>query len=93
MQGKGGLFLEAEAKGNFVEIKFRDTGPGIPPEILPNIFEAYFTTKKHTEAVGIGLTIAKQRVEEIGGSIEVKSEAGKGAEFIIRLKAPLEVLS
>jgi signal transduction histidine kinase len=94
MQGRGELFLEAREKGNFVEIKFRDTGPGIASEILPNIFEAYFTTRKDTEAVGIGLTLTRQRVEEMGGSIEARSsEAGRGAEFIVRLKAPLEGLS
>ncbi|MEW6741948.1 MAG: ATP-binding protein [Planctomycetota bacterium] len=68
-----------------VEISITDTGPGIPPEYLPRIFDAYFTTKKG--GTGMGLPTARRIVEEHNGSIEVKSELGKGTRFLIRLPA------
>ena len=52
MHGTGELFISAQSNGDFVEIKFRDTGPGISKEALSNIFEPYFTTKQDSEAVG-----------------------------------------
>lgn len=62
----------------------KDTGVGIPPEIMPRIFEYAFTTKGDRGS-GLGLSISKQIVEAHGGSILVKSEPGKGSIFTIKL--------
>ena len=86
MKGKGELRIEGAMAGNTVTMKMRDSGPGIPKEILPHIFEEYFTTKKDSESVGIGLSMAKHQMERLGGSVEVHSTAGKGAEFILRFQ-------
>ena len=71
MHGMGELFISVESNGEFVELKFKDTGPGIPKEALANIFEPYFTTKQDSESVGIGLSIVKHHMERLGGEIEV----------------------
>lgn len=89
MRGQGKLFLDASEDGQFVELTIRDTGPGIPEGILPNIFDAYFTTKTDSEAAGIGLSITKHRLEQMGGSIEGAPAAEGGALFTIRLRRPL----
>ncbi len=86
MKGAGSLFIDATENGEFVEVKLRDTGPGISDEILPNIFEDYFTTKSNSEAAGIGLSITRHRVERFGGSIQAVRNGGTGAEFIVKLR-------
>lgn len=85
MKGAGGLLLEAREKEGFVvELRMRDFGPGIPADLLPRIFEPYFSTKSRSESAGIGLAITKHHIEKMGGTIEVNAPAGKGAEFILR---------
>ena len=68
-----------------VEIKFKDTGCGIPKEDLGRIFEAFFTTKQNWKSVGIGLSITYELVKEHNGTITVESEVGKGTAFTIVL--------
>ncbi len=68
-----------------VDIEINDTGSGIPPEVLPRIFDPFFTTKDVGRGSGLGLFIVHEIVEEHDGSIAVRSEAGKGTTFLIRL--------
>jgi signal transduction histidine kinase len=68
-----------------VAIRFRDHGPGIAPEVLPRIFIPFFTTKEH--GTGLGLAISQRIVEDAGGTIEVRSEVGRGADFTVVLPA------
>ncbi|MCM8775034.1 MAG: ATP-binding protein [Candidatus Omnitrophica bacterium] len=90
MQGQGELFLDARNAGDFIEMKFRDRGPGISKDILPHIFDRYFTTKKNREAMGIGLSITRHHIQRLGGSIEASDTAGKGAEFILRFRKAVQ---
>ncbi|HUK31381.1 MAG TPA: ATP-binding protein [Candidatus Acidoferrum sp.] len=62
-----------------VEVIFRDSGPGIPPELSQQIFNPFFTTKK--TGVGLGLAIVSKIVDEHHGSLRVESEPGQGATF------------
>ena len=64
-----------------MEISVRDDGPGIPPDKIERIFEAYYTTKE--KGTGLGLAIVKHNVELYGGTVRVESELGKGAEFTV----------
>ena len=64
-----------------VEVIIEDNGPGIPPESLERIFEAYYTTKE--KGTGLGLATVKHNVELYGGTVRVESELGKGAHFIL----------
>ncbi|MCI0405403.1 MAG: ATP-binding protein [candidate division Zixibacteria bacterium] len=66
-----------------LEIVVQDTGPGIPQETLPKIFDPYFTTK--SSGTGLGLAIAHRIVSEHNGRIDVASDAGKGTTFTINL--------
>jgi two-component system NtrC family sensor kinase len=64
-------------------ITVADEGKGIAPEILPNIFRPFFTTKGH--GTGLGLSLARRIVEAHGGTIHVRSEVSKGTQFTVRL--------
>ena len=69
----------------WLKIHIRDTGMGIAPEHTARVFDAFFTTKKN--GTGLGLAICRRVVQEHGGKIEMQSEAGNGATFIIWLPA------
>lgn len=82
---KGGkLEMGCLEKDGAVWAWVRDTGTGIPSEILPKIFEYAFTTKGD-KGSGLGLSISKKIVEEHGGAMTLESEVGKGTTFYIRL--------
>ncbi|TRZ52843.1 PAS domain-containing sensor histidine kinase [bacterium] len=84
---KGGLLkiaVEANSAGQ-VEIRFMDTGCGIPPENLSKIFDPFFTTMPVGKGVGLGLSISHTFIQQHQGVIEVHSEVGKGSSFIVRL--------
>jgi len=84
MNGPGKLTIEtSQFNGNCV-ISFRDTGPGIPPEIMPYIFDPFFTTKPVGEGTGLGLSVSKSIVEQHGGRITVSSTEGM-TEFRIEI--------
>lgn len=68
-----------------VDIEIKDTGSGIPSDILLKIFDPFFTTKDVGRGSGLGLFIVHEIVEEHDGCIAVDSEAGKGTAFLIRL--------
>lgn len=68
-----------------IAIRVRDTGAGIPEEHLPHLFERFYQADGTTGGTGIGLALTRELVKLMGGSIAVKSQAGKGAEFTIVL--------
>lgn len=68
-----------------VVIAITDSGPGISPEVLPRIFERFFTTRREQNGSGLGLSLARAVVEAHGGRIEVESEPGEGTTFSILL--------
>ncbi len=68
-----------------IEIRFRDTGPGIPPEHLEHIFDLFFTTKEPGEGTGLGLAISHNIIEDHGGRLYAQNASDGGAEFIIEL--------
>jgi signal transduction histidine kinase len=74
------------AAAAFLEIRFRDTGIGIPPGDLKNLFIPFFTTKE--KGTGLGLPISQRIIENHGGTIEVRSQQGAGATFTVLL--PIE---
>ena len=69
-----------------VVVTFADTGPGMSPDVLSQLFEPFFSTK--SEGVGLGLFVSQNIIREHGGRIEVESEMGQGSTFMVRL--PLE---
>ncbi|MFZ5441515.1 MAG: ATP-binding protein [Myxococcota bacterium] len=71
----------------FVFITVSDTGTGIPPDVLPRIFDPFFSTKRIGEGTGLGLFISQGIVQELGGAISVNSTPGAGSTFEVRLPA------
>jgi signal transduction histidine kinase len=89
MNGEGTLTVGIGNKeGEFVKISFKDTGAGIDPKNMNNVFQPLFSTK--AKGIGLGLSITKMIIENHGGSITVESVRGKGANFIIRLPLFIE---
>jgi two-component system NtrC family sensor kinase len=70
-------------------VRVRDTGCGIPEDVLPRIFDPFFTTKEDQNRTGLGLAVAHSIVEQHAGEISVRSTPGEGTEFIIRLPAAI----
>lgn len=72
---------EAAEPAGGVQLIVRDTGPGIPPELLPRIFDPFFTTKAN--GTGLGLSISYGIVREHHGTVDVHSQPGKGTTFVL----------
>jgi signal transduction histidine kinase len=84
--GGGEIEVAVEASRDVVSIRVADTGPGIPPEVLPRIFEALYTTKGYGHGTGLGLAIVKEAVEEtFGGRVDVDTIVGQGTRFTMRI--------
>jgi PAS domain S-box-containing protein len=79
----GGVSICAHAQERMVVISVQDNGGGILPENMNKLFEPLFTTK--AKGIGLGLAVSRKLVEANGGRIEVQSEPGKGATFIVYL--------
>jgi len=73
-----------------IEIEVRDDGSGIPPDVLPHIFEPFVTTKEKGHGVGLGLAISRGIVERHRGHIAVESKLGRGTTFTVTLPASAE---
>jgi signal transduction histidine kinase len=73
-----------------MHIRVSDTGTGIPEDVLPSIFEPFFSTRKETGGSGLGLAITKKIIERHKGTIEVASRAGEGTVFQIVLPLSAE---
>ncbi|UFS69813.1 ATP-binding protein [Geomonas sp. RF6] len=86
----GSLTISTELRGEqapeMCEIRFRDTGPGIDPEMLEKIFEPFYTTK--TYGTGLGLAVTKKIIESHRGMLQVESELGKGT--MVKVSLPME---
>lgn len=78
----------ADRDAERVRLHVVDTGPGVPPERVEDVFRPYFTTR--SGGSGLGLAITRRIVEAHGGSIELRSEPGKGADFVITLPVLLD---
>jgi len=82
---KGYVEVETRALDGHVQIIVRDTGIGMTEETKKHIFERFFKADPTAPGTGIGLSIVKQIIEKHNGRIDIKSEYGKGSEFIVTL--------
>ncbi|MCP4490282.1 MAG: HAMP domain-containing histidine kinase [Gammaproteobacteria bacterium] len=85
MDGSGTIRVQSRLAGQNIEIRVTDDGAGIEPDVLPNIFEMYYTTKAVGEGTGMGLGIALAIANEHGGDIDVESSVGVGTTVTVTL--------
>jgi signal transduction histidine kinase len=78
------LVLRTGRKDGWGIIEVADTGPGIPPEQIEHLFEPFFTTKPVGKGTGLGLATSYGLIQRMGGEIDVQSEPGRGATFVVR---------
>jgi two-component system NtrC family sensor kinase len=93
MEEGGKLAIAQHLKTGMVETVFQDTGCGMTPDVLENIFEPFFTRSRSGKGTGLGLSISHQIITQHNGDIEANSAGtGKGSTFIVRLplKPPAE---
>jgi len=85
MSGGGELYLRLLLEGTEIALEVEDHGPGIPEDVQEKVFQLYFTTKK--EGSGIGLAVAYQAVQLMGGTLAMRSQSGYGTLFRIVMPA------
>ena len=85
VRDRGTLRIRIEKQEKSVSVIFQDDGPGISPEILPNIFDPFYTTKRPGRGTGLGLSISKAILREHNGNVEAASGPGGGAVFTVTL--------
>jgi len=83
ISNKGEIFVNTSTSGDELVVEIRDTGQGMSPEILNNMFNPFFTAR--LGGTGLGMAITHKIIEEHEGRIEVESEVGKGTRFLIYL--------
>ncbi len=81
MPDGGVLDIRTTAEADAIVVLFRDSGVGIPPENLKKIFDPFFTTKEPGRGTGLGLSVCRTALRDIGGDVEVESIHGEGATF------------
>ncbi|MCB2195197.1 MAG: PAS domain S-box protein [Bacteroidetes bacterium] len=85
IEGKGTINIRTQTSNEKVLISIKDTGQGIPKDIISKIFDPFFTTKDPGKGTGLGLSISYSILEEHNGTIDIKSKVGKGTEAVIKL--------
>jgi signal transduction histidine kinase len=79
------LRIESFNNGEFIELRFADSGPGVNKEDLNHIFDPFYTTKEPGLGTGLGLSVCYRIVEGLGGTICAESPPGKGMTIIVKL--------
>jgi len=82
---EGTVSVKSRADDSVIRVVIADTGPGIPENMQKKIFDPFFTTKSSGKGTGLGLWISYTIIEKLGGSLSLRSQAGKGAEFTITM--------
>jgi len=90
VRDKGTLRIRSGCNAHSAWVTFQDDGPGIAPEVLPHIFDPFYTTKRPGRGTGLGLSICKTVLREHGGNIEAEEAPGGGAVFTITLPLGVE---
>lgn len=87
IRDRGTLRIRLGNRGEAVWASFQDDGPGIPADVLPSIFDPFYTTKRPGRGTGLGLSICKSVMKEHNGTIEAANAPGGGAVFTVTMRA------
>jgi two-component system, NtrC family, sensor kinase len=90
IEGEGEIWItlkktQEKGKHDFAQVSIRDSGKGMSSDVVEKIFDPFFTTKSLGQGTGLGLSISYGIVKKHGGDLQVRSEIGKGTEFIITI--------
>jgi len=85
--GKGDIRISAEPAGGRNILRVTDTGPGIPPNAIPHVFDTFYSTKRNGGGAGIGLAFCKKVMEAFGGNIRCESVEGEYTTFALEFPA------
>ncbi len=83
--GKGNITVGLVAIDGLIRISITDDGPGIPEDVLPHIFEQFYTTKPVGKGTGLGLHICQEIVKDHGGEIRAESHTRRGTTFVVEI--------
>jgi len=81
----GRVSVRGSAEADLLVLSVKDNGPGIDPALQARLFTPFFTTKSPGRGMGLGLTITRRVVQGLGGTLQVSSPPGEGAEFTVRV--------
>ena len=87
LKGEKKIYLTSRRSGTTVQVEVRDTGKGIPAQLIGKVFEPFFTTKEVGKGTGLGLSISYQILKDFGGALRAASREGEGACFILEFPA------
>ena len=82
---KNEIAITVRAVEGAVRIEVKDTGAGIPSDVLPHIFDPFFTTREDAGGTGLGLSLSRQIAAQHGGTLTVESEVGVGSTFCLEI--------
>ncbi|HUK66436.1 MAG TPA: ATP-binding protein, partial [Anaeromyxobacteraceae bacterium] len=84
-EGTGHVRVRGQGEKDRIVLGVKDNGPGMGPELQARLFTPFFTTKSPGHGMGLGLTIVRRVIHSLGGSLQVASTPGEGAEFVVSL--------
>ncbi len=90
IDGPGEITIVTRRAAGLVTVSIRDSGCGMPEDVRGRIFDPFFTTKAPGVGTGLGLSLSYGIVSKLGGTIECRSEVGKGSEFIVSFPSDVE---
>jgi C4-dicarboxylate-specific signal transduction histidine kinase len=82
---QGEIWIRGEVRDSRVVLMVEDNGPGFPPEVVPRLFEAFFTTKGPEKGTGLGLAISRELLERFGGTLHAEIRPEGGARLRVEL--------
>uniref|UniRef100_UPI00286EF2B8 sensor histidine kinase n=1 Tax=Paraburkholderia sp. TaxID=1926495 RepID=UPI00286EF2B8 len=86
--GGGRVEIGAASENGYCVLRFTDSGPGIAPDVLPHIFEPFYSTKSHGKGAGMGLAFCRRVADALGGTIVCESVPGVATLFTLQLPEP-----
>ncbi|MBM7117208.1 two-component sensor histidine kinase [Archangium primigenium] len=87
------VYVRGVARGGRILLFIEDNGPGFAPEVLPHVFEAFFTTKGPDKGTGLGLSLSRELVAQFGGELSASNRPEGGARLCLEFPAPTDAAS